>query len=819
MAASFAAYASQFLNRQQTAASSLSSSQPLFYSFSTDNGSHAGNAHEADLDDMDDPHLHASSMSRTTVRREPPLPQHEEEDPYLRLDEEEPGVSRQQAASIPLLGVSEPDGGKGWLAHASPLRSPSPSPSNSSADSSDPPPDILHPRPPSPRHAPRPHSPPAQPAPPPRTAVSLSLTESLLPRDGRTRPVDVFSLPDPRYVPRNRRKFNDSVWTTVWCAGVSICLLGSILVLFLTHEPANRRKTSYFTFLHTVPLLTILTFLSAAVCYVHIFLLRVFVKPVMVATSVFIPATLLISALWAFIGSFMWDGDQEPTWGETVGLRLFSLVPLVLAILTGRRLLNLPRDIHTASSLLTLTTRLLMENPFLLALSPAVLLATLLLSLPFMTLAFRLLLVGMYTPVSPTRSAWHVSEWAHWAIAGTIGVWLWTWGVARGLLRVSCAGVIGSWYFSDPDLPPPPPTSTHTIHAAITRATQPSLGTIVLSALIITGIRLLGLITLGLRALPAYLPPYMRVVSVGAGMAVGYLEAVTSSLSTYALVYTGLTGDAFFPSARRARALTSAVENPAVINYRRRFKTEPPLTLLTVAPLTLSFPFALLTYLFVAHTLNAPDSALSASLLAGLVTALVGMFCIGLVKDTADTLYICYCIDKDAGEHRRDEVFAAFEYENRNNRRAPPAPTPAGPPRAQPTISVMPSQRDRRQPLPASPPPRQQPLPPHAPQHRSPTPDPFEIDDQSPTDDLEGQGPTQGHMQGYDVSAHDPYSPASSAVRGSMSQRMPLSQRVPSDMVLGRSRAGLGSVLETPLESDEEDDAEESQLFPGSDLF
>ena len=54
MAASFAAYASQFLNRQQTGASSLSSSQPLFYSFSTDNGSHAGNPHEADLDDLDD---------------------------------------------------------------------------------------------------------------------------------------------------------------------------------------------------------------------------------------------------------------------------------------------------------------------------------------------------------------------------------------------------------------------------------------------------------------------------------------------------------------------------------------------------------------------------------------------------------------------------------------------------------------------------------------------------------------------------------------------------------------------------------------------
>ena len=64
-----------------------------------------------------------------------------------------------------------------------------------------------------------------------------------------------------------------------------------------------------------------------------------------------------------------------------------------------------------------------------------------------------------------------------------------------------------------------------------------------------------------------------------------------------------------------------------------------------MAPLTLTFPFALITYLFVAHTLGAPDSALSASLLAGGVTALVGLFCIGLVKDTyvaRPSLLKCY---------------------------------------------------------------------------------------------------------------------------------------------------------------------------------
>lgn len=60
-----------------------------------------------------------------------------------------------------------------------------------------------------------------------------------------------------------------------------------------------------------------------------------------------------------------------------------------------------------------------------------------------------------------------------------------------------------------------------------------------------------------------------------------------------------------------------------------------PLTLLTIAPLTLTFPFVLSTYLFVAHTLSAPEQALGASILAGGVTALVGLFCVGLVRDTS----------------------------------------------------------------------------------------------------------------------------------------------------------------------------------------
>ena len=313
MATSFSAYASQYL-KKQNGASTLSSSQPMFFSFTTDDGSRQG-GNDTDLDDMDDPHLRESGMTQGTVHDD-------DEDPYLRLDEDEHVGSRgfhqvqQRGQAVPLIARStSPQSPQGWLAH---LGRSSRSPSPASSDSS-PPADLLV-APPAPQGQKRPN--PHAPLPPPsREPHSLSLTDSLLPRDGLTRPLDVFSLPDPRHTPRKRRKYHDATWISLWLGFVTLCIFFCILLLFVTKRPVGIPSSMlpYTILLRTVPMLIILTFVSAVAAYVHVYLLRIFVKPVMIATSVFIPATLFISAIWAFVGSFMWDGDTPPTWGETVG--------------------------------------------------------------------------------------------------------------------------------------------------------------------------------------------------------------------------------------------------------------------------------------------------------------------------------------------------------------------------------------------------------------------------------------------------------------------------------------------------------------------
>ncbi|KAN0129577.1 Choline transporter-like protein [Lactarius tabidus] len=204
-------------------------------------------------------------------------------------------------------------------------------------------------------------------------------------------------------------------------------------------------------------------------------------------------------------------------------------------------------------------------------------------------------------------------------------MWLWTWAVARGLLHITTAGVIAAWYFAKRG--PPPPMDMHRIHTALYRPAQPSLGSIALLILLLALTQIL-LLTVFLRRVPVDLPITLRMYTGPLLYAVGYLEDAADSLSKYALVYVGITGEGFWVSARRTRALVASAEN-GTGRLKKNFMSEVPLKLLKIAPLTLTLPFSLITYLFVAHTLGTPNQALEVALLAGTVTALVGLFCVG----------------------------------------------------------------------------------------------------------------------------------------------------------------------------------------------
>jgi Plasma-membrane choline transporter len=130
-------------------------------------------------------------------------------------------------------------------------------------------------------------------------------------------------------------------------------------------------------------------------------------------------------------------------------LRLYSLIPLGFAILSIKSLQERRYSLAQSARVTELSISLLRTHWPLLTLSPALLFGTLLASLPFLSLLFRLFLIGYFTEEGSNDSVgvWHVRAYAGWLISAVLCIWIWSWFVIRGMLRTVCASVIGAWYF------------------------------------------------------------------------------------------------------------------------------------------------------------------------------------------------------------------------------------------------------------------------------------------------------------------------------------------------------------------------------------
>ncbi|KAJ6588831.1 hypothetical protein B0H19DRAFT_1101385 [Mycena capillaripes] len=631
---SFATYASQFLgpgkasSSTHQSSSSRSGTQPLFFSFTTDEES-------VHLDDADDPHFHKYGSSGQ-------LDGEDEEDPYLRLDDDDVQEDYSRTHED-VDGHGERNGegdGVGWLAHQ---RSPSPAYTLS-------PPQVTRAISPNPRAPSGYLNPNPIPSPPPAQSLSLALSESLLPRTGPD--AHAFHLPPPHSRGRNgRRKPQPNAYAAAGFLSTYtlLCVLALLsLVLPGGNSPTERPPPAL---LHTVPLVTFLTFLSAFLAYMHLALLRAFLRPVLLLSALAPPLALFLSSILAFAGSF--------SSGAGWGLRLFALIPLALAVLSVRRLPEELRRAARSPALLSLSTRILFfRSPLLLLFSPLILLAGLILSLPVLTLLVRL----------PLSHSWYMQVAAAAVAVCALHVYF----VARSVQRSVVAGGVGAWYF-EYSIPAPPPGGLNTgyaeldaqlriLHAALLRP----LGPLVLSALFSLILSALSILRVVLLYLPLALP--YRFIALFADVALTKIHAVGERIGggRYTGVYCGLTGVGFWEGASGVREVREGAPERA-----------PP-ALPLPRPYTLALPFALFAYLRAAGDREGEEgvsyadqqrAAIAAAVLAGAVCAAVGVFCAGVVRDCADTLYVCHLIDRAAGKRpgtegrdgERQEVWGAFD--------------------------------------------------------------------------------------------------------------------------------------------------------------
>lgn len=274
------------------------------------------------------------------------------------------------------------------------------------------------------------------------------------------------------------------------------------------------------------------------------------------------------------------------------------MFPLIAAIFFARGVWKRRDALSRSLSVLELSAHVVTTHPSLLILSLAILAGFLLITAPFLSIFVRLFLRGHFGKAgSGGSNTWHTDGSARLMAWLTLGVWVWTWLVLRGIQRVTVAGVVSHWYFHrdeksngnifyngdeddavDDSLPGPAPgewlgeeqsgaalAPSHLaiVRASFVRATGPALGTICISALMLSVARVGMAIAASARWMhrklsasssrfPVLLQPLTYVVALLAG-----ISALLQGLSDYALIYVGVTGDGFMPAARRSSRLVS----------------------------------------------------------------------------------------------------------------------------------------------------------------------------------------------------------------------------------------------------------------------
>jgi hypothetical protein len=282
---------------------------------------------------------------------------------------------------------------------------------------------------------------------------------------------------------------------------------------------------------------------------------------------------------------------------RTSSLRFLSLVPLVAAILFARAVWVRRASLARSLSVLELSATIIASHPALILLNLGLLLSFLLVTAPFLAIFVRLFMLGHLGGDSESYSdrIWKTDAKARAMAWCTLGAWLWTWSVLRGIQRVTVAGVISHWYFHrqedgveeeedetaklyDVDeqggLPGPAPgtwlgeeqtskrgpTQVDIVRASFVRATGPALGTICLSSLVLALAKLGSVMASSTRWINRKLSAQTRFAVVLQPMAhfaalLAGISTILQGFSDYALIYVGVTGDSFAAAARRSTRL------------------------------------------------------------------------------------------------------------------------------------------------------------------------------------------------------------------------------------------------------------------------
>lgn len=191
------------------------------------------------------------------------------------------------------------------------------------------------------------------------------------------------------------------------------------------------------------------------------------------------------------------------------------------------------------------------------------LLAHLIVTLPFFSLFLRLLLLHPTNPDSPVLVM---------AIF-TLSIYLWTLSIFRNASKLTTSITLSYWYMNRHE-PSPRHSAADLVRISFDKARGPQSGTVVLASLILTITDILSFVLIRVRRWlnrsNGLLPPSLSFFYIFAPLVI-FLNGIVENISSYSLIYAGMTGSSFWESAWRVTDLvrSNGMSRTADCEWRR----------------------------------------------------------------------------------------------------------------------------------------------------------------------------------------------------------------------------------------------------------
>ena len=360
-----------------------------------------------------------------------------------------------------------------------------------------------------------------------------------------------------KYVPPELRRSRDNTFAALYFFCIGIVLLYGLYHAVFSSNSRKSGGRMWVPLLHTALVqsygtIAFMTAVSVMFGGLWLVLLSYTARPIIIATAISIPVSLLVVSLVSFFVSlsFVLDAaSQQPELLTQLRIILcLSVAGVASGVWLGLYVWTRRAMIDTITHIIELSCDVIQLNPSLFILSVLLMLAHALFSALWIYL-FSCVLVG-----SVADSNDKPLDWALTANSTVIGlfyifVYFWTSAIFQNVEKTTVASVVGSWYFQESsnmmlDDDQIDETARH-FKFVSTR----SFGPIAFASLVLGIVRFTQFVLARLRQALNSSQEGNRLVEL-LNACISTIWHIIDEFTAYTLIHTGLTGDSFRESAK-----------------------------------------------------------------------------------------------------------------------------------------------------------------------------------------------------------------------------------------------------------------------------